>query len=69
MTNQINFPQAQIEADLVLYGMMRDKLPMTRENYIIRNWGEVPAEWNAEHEAELPQQFQDWTKFEKDERA
>jgi hypothetical protein len=38
-------------------------VPVTRQNYIDLNWmGDPPDPWTALHEAELPQQLQDWTK-------
>ena len=55
------FTPEEIETDLILRGMVRDKLPLTRENYIFRNWGEMPEDWSAEHEAELPEKLQDWS--------
>ncbi len=39
--------------------------PVTRENWIAFNWGTQPKDWNAEHEAELPPELQDWEQFEK----
>lgn len=63
--NPISFDKDAIHADPILYGMQRDGVPLTRENYIIRNWGEMPTDWNAEAEAELPEPFQDWDQFEK----
>jgi hypothetical protein len=37
--------------------------PVTRENYIAHNWDETPKDWNAEHEAELPEELQDFDQF------
>lgn len=34
--------------------MLRQGVPYTRENWIKANWSDVPKEWTAEHEAELP---------------
>ena len=58
------FTAEEIAADPILHGMQRDKLPLTRENYIIRNWEPVPGEWTAELEGELPEKLQDWSRFE-----
>jgi hypothetical protein len=63
----IHFSQEEIESDPVLYGMKRDSIPFTRENYIIRNWGDEPEPWSAELEAELPEAMQDWDRFEEKE--
>ena len=43
--------------------MVRDTLALTRENYIIRNWGELPEEWSAELESDLPEKLQDWSRI------
>ena len=58
------FTREESTADFILIGMVRDKLPLTRENYIIRNWGELPENWSAEHEDQLPEKLQDWSCFE-----
>jgi hypothetical protein len=63
-TKPIHFTDEEIAADPVLHGLRRDKLALSRENYVIRNWGDVPEEWNAEHEAELPVKMQNWSQFE-----
>lgn len=60
----IHFTKEEIEADPILYGMKRDAIPFTRENYIIRNWGDEPEPWSAELEGELPTAMQDWDQFE-----
>jgi len=39
-------------------------IPVTRENYIAVNWGEPVQEWTSELEAELPEELQDWSRFE-----
>jgi hypothetical protein len=57
------FTSEEIDADVILAGMVADRLPLTRENYIIRNWGEIPEDWSAELEAELPERLQDWSLF------
>jgi hypothetical protein len=56
------FTDAEISADPILSGMRRDNIELTRENYIIRNYGAIPVDWDAEAEASLPEQLQDWTK-------
>jgi hypothetical protein len=66
MTDEINFTDEEISADPILYGMRRDKLPLTRENYIIRNYGALPLDWDAESEESLPGKLQDWSKFDDD---
>ena len=58
MTDAPTFTPEEIEADFMLRGMRRDGLAITRENYIIRNWGEIPADWNEDHEAEMPEKLQ-----------
>jgi hypothetical protein len=63
-TKPIHFTEEEIAADPILYGLRRDKLALSRENYVIRNWGDVPEEWNAEYEAELPEKMQNWSQFE-----
>jgi hypothetical protein len=36
-----------------------------RETYILLNYfGDPPEPWTAEHEAELPEELQDWSLFE-----
>ena len=54
--------------DPVKAGMIRDGVPITRDNYIGRNWGEEPEEWTAEHEEALPEELQDWERFEEHQR-
>jgi hypothetical protein len=51
--------------DPIAAGLKADGIPVTRKSWIERHWGETPSEWNAEHEAELPEHLQDWDKFEK----
>lgn len=62
-----HFTPGEINRDPILYGLARDGLSLTRENYIIRNWGVTPDEWTAENESALPEKLQDWSAFEKDE--
>jgi hypothetical protein len=39
--------------------MIKNGLPLTREKWISMNYmGRPPAEWTAEHEAEVPEPFQ-----------
>ena len=50
--------------DPILAQMRRWGVEPTREAYIELNWPELePDEWTAEHEADLPEQFQDWSRF------
>jgi hypothetical protein len=48
----------------ILDQMIASGVPLTRENYIGANWGDIdPEDWTAEHEASLPAPFQkdvDW---------
>jgi hypothetical protein len=39
-------------------------LPVTRQYYIDLNWSPVPDPWTPDDEAELPEELQDWTRFE-----
>lgn len=43
--------------------MIADGIPVTRENYIKKNWRPVPQPWTAEHEYALPEFLQDWSQF------
>jgi hypothetical protein len=44
---------------IVLWTMARHNIPFTRENYIDLNWnGEVPEEWDAECEMQIPRPLQ-----------
>ena len=43
--------------------MKRDGVPVTRENYIARAYGDTPEPWTVEHEADLPYALQDWSRF------
>lgn len=45
--------------------MQENGIPVTRENYIVLDYlGELPKDWTPEHEEELPEQLQDWDRFE-----
>jgi len=45
--------------------MKRLDIPFTRENYIDLAYGnDVPNPWTPEHEEELPEELQDWQRFE-----
>jgi hypothetical protein len=48
--------------DPVVEAMLRLKLPMTRKTWLSLAHLEMPVRWTAEHEAELPEVFQDWSK-------
>lgn len=43
--------------------LLREGQPISRENYILRNWGKLPEdwEWEAEFEAQIPEPLQDWS--------
>jgi hypothetical protein len=46
--------------DSTLDWMMSKGMPLTRDSYILANWGPEPPEpWTAEHEAEIPEPLQD----------
>jgi len=51
--------------DPIIELMNKHSIPVTRENYIEQAWPEVPSPWLPEHEAELPEQLQDWAVFER----
>jgi hypothetical protein len=63
-TQAASVPDAD-EDDIIVQGLKRRGLAVTRENYIDRNWPETPEPWTAEHEAELPASLQDWSVFER----
>jgi hypothetical protein len=44
--------------------MKRSGIPVTRQNYIDAAWGNELPEWDAELEAQLPPDLQDWSLFE-----
>jgi hypothetical protein len=50
----------------VAYGMRKAGIPLTRENWIKRAWGDdLPEVWCAEHECELPAELQDLSQFDR----
>jgi hypothetical protein len=45
--------------------MKKNGIPLTREQYIhLVYFGHPPAEWTAEDEEQLPEQFQNWEALE-----
>jgi hypothetical protein len=39
--------------------------PVTRQDYLhLAYFGEIPDPWTAEHEADMPIEPQDWSRFE-----
>jgi hypothetical protein len=50
--------------DEVIQWMLAKHIPITREAYIESNhiFGEPPKRWTSEHEDELPEILQDWSK-------
>jgi hypothetical protein len=51
--------EAERKMSPVLDAMMRSGIPLTCENYIGVNCGDIdPEDWTAEHEASLPAPFQ-----------
>jgi hypothetical protein len=53
--------------DFVLEAMLKHGLPLTRASYVAANWGpssDLPSPWTAEHEAEIPEPLQDWSRVE-----
>jgi hypothetical protein len=50
----------------VAYNMRKEGVPLTRENYLKRAYGDdLPEVWGAEHESELPAELQDWSQFDR----
>jgi hypothetical protein len=44
--------------------MKRAGIKITRENYIDCAYGvDIPDPWTPEHEAELPEELQNWSQF------
>ena len=44
--------------------MRKEKIPLTRENYIALNYlGELLDDWTLKDEADLPAELQDWSLF------
>jgi hypothetical protein len=58
--------QAGTRTDHVLESMRRACMTIDRENYIWKAYGADPPEWGPELEAELPQELQDWSQFERE---
>ena len=50
-------------SDTIVSWMEAHGVSVTRENYIALNWSTLPDPWLPEHEAELPEQLQNWTIF------
>jgi hypothetical protein len=49
----------------VVEHMQRCGIPVTRENFIDMNWPDgKPDPWEADHEADVPDELQDWSQFE-----
>jgi len=46
------------DEDPILERMIRKGLPLSRDTYLTLAWGVVPKDWDAEHEAEVPECFQ-----------
>jgi hypothetical protein len=64
MTTVIPFPNSRAPGHPVVEHMQRRGIPVTRENFIALNWpGGKPDPWEADHEADLPDELQDWTAF------
>lgn len=44
--------------------MRREKIPLTRKNYIALSYlGVLPDDWTPKDEADLPEKLQDWSLF------
>ena len=52
--------------DPILHAMLEDGIRSRGRIYVEFNWGEQPEPWTAEHEAELPEELQNWSLFDKD---
>jgi hypothetical protein len=49
--------------DGTLNHMMESGMALTRANYIGLNWaGQIPSPWTSQHEEELPEPLQDWSR-------
>jgi len=49
----------------VIRGMRKEGMPITRDNYIRRNWAGLDvSNWSALDEDELPEDLQNWSLFE-----
>ena len=55
--------QQQGHDDIIVHALRRDGIPVTRDNYIKKNWRPIPQPWTAEHEYMLPDFLQDWSRF------
>jgi hypothetical protein len=52
-------PPNEVAPDATLEWMIKNNIPLTRNNYINLNWlGDPPEEWDAELEMSLPEIFQ-----------
>jgi hypothetical protein len=64
MTTVIPFPNSRTPGHPVVEHMQRHGIPVTRENFIEWNWPDgKPDPWEADHEADLPDELQDWPAF------
>jgi hypothetical protein len=54
--------------DPILERMKKLGGPITRERYIWNNWPDGVEHWTAEHEAALPEELQNWQRFERNAR-
>jgi hypothetical protein len=58
---------ASLADDRTAQWMRKHGLELTRENYIAVNWGNTPPDpWDAESEAQLPDELQQWPQDEQD---
>lgn len=53
--------ETEESSDPVIENLKAKGLPITRENYIRENWGDIPEFWTADHELSLPRSLQDWS--------
>jgi hypothetical protein len=57
------------EHDPVLASMIRKGVPLSRNAYLMLAWGaDLPADWHAEHEMEVPECFRDPDAIKRDTR-
>jgi hypothetical protein len=54
----------RLEVDGIVRSMKKYGIPITRENYLEYGYGGWAKEWSAELEPDLPEQYQDWPRFE-----
>jgi len=55
---------SQSSQDVAVELLKKARVPVTRENYLNMAYlGNPPKELEAEQEAELPKELQDWRKF------